>query len=296
DTLTYCPAPGQKLTDAKTRVKRTLPPNFVLDDAWLRRLYQIATSTTALTTEVGICGTCLLHAFQIVAELQQYQATGPLPSGGYFFDTAEGRDPMISFQARYPDIYRTMRNIPTWRSFPIMLREGRNEIDRRLIQLTIRAILPNYNWEASDIARSQEDILNSIYMLLMAPPGTIWIAVVHYRFLDGRETGHAMPIIRTLNGAYVIPTNTSINYDTFVQRAREVITTARLYSMLTAPQPQAEISYFVTFRLSEIEEEPLSVVMSQRNCTGDGEDRRGNREPPRSATVNQCLSGRCTIQ
>ncbi|MFT4383154.1 DUF1561 family protein, partial [Bartonella bacilliformis] len=35
---------------------------------------------------------------------------------------------------------------------------------------------------------------------------------------------------------------------------------------------------------------------SQGNCTGEGENRRGNRQLPRTSLLNQCDSGRCAIQ
>ncbi|EMN54581.1 hypothetical protein LEP1GSC089_3779 [Leptospira interrogans serovar Autumnalis str. LP101] len=36
-------------------------------------------------------------------------------------------------------------------------------------------------------------------------------------------------------------------------------------------------------------------MVSNRNCTGEGEDRRGSGEYPTSTSVNQCPSGRCAL-
>ncbi|EMO88625.1 hypothetical protein LEP1GSC024_0734 [Leptospira noguchii str. 2001034031] len=36
-------------------------------------------------------------------------------------------------------------------------------------------------------------------------------------------------------------------------------------------------------------------MVSNRNCTGEGEDRRGSGQYPTSASVNQCKRGRCVL-
>ncbi|EMG13522.1 hypothetical protein LEP1GSC151_0207 [Leptospira interrogans serovar Grippotyphosa str. LT2186] len=57
----YCPA-GKRENIVHRRVKRELPPDFQLTEAWIRRLYEIATSVSAEseTRVSGICGPCAL--------------------------------------------------------------------------------------------------------------------------------------------------------------------------------------------------------------------------------------------
>ncbi|WP_143428342.1 DUF1561 family protein, partial [Helicobacter sp. 13S00477-4] len=102
ETLHYCPAPGHKLAQNNGRIKRSLPPDFKLNEEWRKRLYAIATSTDTSKETSGICGSCLLQSFQMIAELQEYYSSTPLQSGGYFFDTAPNTNPFISFRQRFP--------------------------------------------------------------------------------------------------------------------------------------------------------------------------------------------------
>ncbi|MGE8767205.1 DUF1561 family protein, partial [Leptospira interrogans] len=69
-----CPA-GKK-ENHNIIVKRTLPPGFQLTEEWIRRLYDITNSTlSAGEVQIhGICGVCLLHTFQMLAELQEYHS------------------------------------------------------------------------------------------------------------------------------------------------------------------------------------------------------------------------------
>ncbi|MFE1941053.1 DUF1561 family protein, partial [Leptospira kirschneri] len=69
-TEQYCPA-GKK-EHYNIRVKRTLPSDFQLTEEWIKRLYDIAISTVTDAEASGICGVCLLHTFQMLAELQEY--------------------------------------------------------------------------------------------------------------------------------------------------------------------------------------------------------------------------------
>ncbi|MCZ2204490.1 DUF1561 family protein, partial [Bartonella sp. A05] len=295
DTLTYCPAPGQKLTDAKTRVKRTLPPNFELNREWRKRLYDIATSTTYVTRAAGICGPCLLHTYQMIAELQEFYPERPFSSGGYFFDTRQDRDPMISFSQRSPSTYTFMQNVPRMYGVRLTPTETEDERSLRMVIAMTQAVLGRYTWNASNIATNRNAIINSIQELFNAPIGTIWIGLVDYLPPGERREGHAVPIIRGRNGLYVIPTNVIMPPRDFVMRTAESTTPEGVYDLLSLHQPGAQIPFFATLRLTGVEQRPLNVVMSQRNCTGEGDDRRGNKEFPRSSTVNQCLSGRCPL-
>ena len=99
DSLPTCPANGSYTKNLKAIVQ--LPPSFALTQEWKKRLWQIATTTDGVSERAGDCGVCLLHSYQIIAEMNEYTAT-PLESGGFFFDTAFGRNPFTSFRAGYP--------------------------------------------------------------------------------------------------------------------------------------------------------------------------------------------------
>ena len=113
DNLEYCPAPGKANADTKKPLKRnkrgleddfikeanikplmasnvpsshkivrSLPPGFKITEDWIRRFWEISTTTRSGTSPfIGVCGVCLLHSYQIVAELQEYAITGAPPRG-----------------------------------------------------------------------------------------------------------------------------------------------------------------------------------------------------------------------
>ncbi|MCZ2203323.1 DUF1561 family protein [Bartonella sp. A05] len=296
NSLAYCPAPGNKktiVTQPKRRAKRTLPPAFVLDEEWFRRLHNIAISVDDPLAFTGICGVCLLHTYQMIAELQQYHSVGPLTRGGYFFNTAPNTNPMLSFRARYPALYDFIQNVPRVQGFRLHPRETDNEVQFRVVSSMTQFILSRYNWRASNIAMGLRGAAESVRQLLTAPPGSMWIAFVMYGHPDGTRTGHAMPMIRGQNGIMVIPTNVGrISYSDFVTRASENTILGAIMNQIAR---RNTIIFFATLQLIGEEQNPLNVAMSQSNCTGDGDDRRGNRQWPRSATVNQCASGRCSF-
>ncbi|MCZ2204491.1 DUF1561 family protein [Bartonella sp. A05] len=297
DMLTYCPAPGQKLTDAKTRVKRTLPPDFRLTREWIERLYAISTSGSADRTivGVGVCGPCLLHSFQIIAELQAYYPGRPLTRGGYFFNTGQGRNPIDSLRQRYPLLYGAIHDIPRGNLVPLYPGESDDMVAIRLAAATTRAVLPRFDWRLSDLAVGRDAIISSIQQLLNAPAGTIWIGFIAYITSNGDLLRHAVPMLRSHSGIQIIPTNTRMSLATFTERISGETDPNTIMSRFIRSR-SATITSFAALQLTGEVTNPLSVVMSQRNCTGEGDERRGNREPPRSSTVNQCLSGRCSIQ
>ncbi|AGF74292.1 hypothetical protein BAnh1_04110 [Bartonella australis AUST/NH1] len=296
DALPYCPAPGNKqnISESKRRVKRSLPPNFQFNEAWRKRLYAIATSTSDVTASVGICGTCLLQTYQMIAELQENFSGPPRSSGGYFFDTAPSTDPMISLRERFASIHNVMQNAPQFYGVPLSPTETSDMIAARIASSTTQSVLPRFSWMLSNLATDRSAILDSIRRLLDAPPGTIWIGLVSYTLQGGGTARHALPILRSSNGLKVIPTNTIMSFFQFTNEVSET-TDANLVMLRLAQRTNVTINSFATLRLGPEEEQPLSITLSQSNCTGEGEDRRGSGQLPRSALVNQCASGRCSF-
>ncbi|WP_082760963.1 DUF1561 family protein, partial [Leptospira alstonii] len=287
-TEQYCPA-GSKESHAYKREKRTLPPDFQLSDAWIRRLYDIAVSATTATPLHGICGICLLHSFQMIAELQEHHSQGPLQSGGYFFDTAPDTDPFISFGQRYPLLDMLLTDVPR-----IYGLDGNTS---RLLGLaSARTMLPQYNWTPSNEFITRSAIRSHINTLINSPPGSVWLGILGRNRPDGTLTGHAVPILRTSQGIVVIPTaSLSMPLDFFRQFVTP--TTDPLQVMNRLETPDRTLTVLITVQLSEVYHNTFDFIIANRNCTGEGEDRRGTGGYPTGASVNQCPDGggRCAL-
>ncbi|WP_082761010.1 DUF1561 family protein, partial [Leptospira alstonii] len=286
-TEQYCPA-GSKESHAYKREKRTLPPDFQLSEAWIRRLYDIAVSTIRVSRVRGVCGVCLLHSFQMLAELQEHHSQGPLQSGGYFFDTAPDTDPFISFGQRYPLLEMLLTDVPNVYG-PVA-----GYTTRQLTLASARTMLPQYNWILSDVYSTRSEIVSHINTLISSPPGSIWLPVMIRRRQDGTLSAHAVPILRTSQGIVVIPTALrSRPLDFFRQSLTP--TTDPLEVINRLETPQRTLVSLTTIQLGEVYRNNFDFVISNRNCTGENEDRRGTGAYPTSASVNQCSGGRCAL-
>ncbi|WP_061232986.1 DUF1561 domain-containing protein [Leptospira noguchii] len=282
----YCPAGNQESLGHK-RVKRTLPSDFQLTEAWIQRLHQIATSAIRGIRGSGVCGICLLQSFQMLAELQEYHSQEPLQSGGYFFDTAPNTDPFISFRQRYPLLDNTLANARD------IFGPAYNTI--WLVALTHAiTMLPQFEWTLSEIFRSRSRILSHINTLIDSPPGSIWVALLNRQRPDGTTTRHAVPILRTSQGLVVIPTNRRL---TSLDRYREILTPTMDPNqvMNNLERPDRTLDALATIQLGELYQNPFDFLISNNNCTGEGEDRRGTGQYPTSMSVNQCASNRCAL-
>ncbi|MGE8822762.1 DUF1561 domain-containing protein [Leptospira interrogans] len=284
----YCPA-GNHGSIIHRRVKRTLPPDFQLTEEWIQRLYAIATSASPTAQRSGICGVCLLQSFQMLAELQEYHSQGPLSAGGYFFDTAPNTDPFISFRQRYPDLNLIIENLPIM--FNVDL------IGLRLLVLaTATYMLPQYEWIVSPEIETRPEMITHINSLINSPPGSFWLAMMDRQRPDGTIVGHAVPILRTSQGLVVMSTNwRSVSLDQYRQTLTPTMDPNQVIANLE--RPDRTLLLLITMQLGQVYHNPLDAMISNRNCTGEGEDRRGTGEYPSSASVNQCLGGdgRCVL-
>ncbi|UOG33249.1 DUF1561 domain-containing protein [Leptospira noguchii] len=282
----YCPA-GNKESLGHKRVKRTLPSDFQLTEEWIQRLHQIATSAIRGIRGSGLCGICLLQSFQMLAELQEYHSQEPLQSGGYFFDTAPNTDPFISFRQRYPLLDNTLANVRE------IFGSAYNTI--WLIVLTHAiTLLPQFEWNLSEIFRSRSRISSHINTLIDSPPGSIWVALLNRQNPDGTTARHAVPILRTSQGLVVIPTNRRL---TSLDRYREFLTPTMDPNqvMNNLERENRTLDELATIQLGEPYQNIFDFLISNNNCTGEGEDRRGTGEYPTSMSVNQCASNRCAL-
>ncbi|QHH70335.1 DUF1561 domain-containing protein [Leptospira interrogans] len=284
----YCPA-GNKENILHRRIKRTLPPDFQLTEEWIQRLYAIARSTTRQTQHSGICGVCLLQTFQMLAELQEYHSQGPLSAGGYFFDTAPNADPFISFRQRYPLLDNTLSD-----AINIF---GPSYNTTWLLTLAYAiTMLPQYEWTLSNTFNTRPEILSYISSLINSPPGSIWLAILRWRRPDGTFIGHSVPILRTSQGLVVIPTNVSSSRTLENFRQSLIPSTDPNHIITNLERPNVTLTRFTTIELGGLYQNTFDFLISNNNCTGEGEDRRGTGNYPSSTSVNQCSGdGRCAL-
>ncbi|EYS95359.1 hypothetical protein H704_00796 [Bartonella bacilliformis Peru38] len=303
DTLVYCPAPGKKenvvqTSTSKTRSKRSLPPDFTLTDAWIRRLYDIARSSTVAGQEhIAFCGPCMLHTLQMLAELQEDNIGGPRQSGGYFFDTYPDRDPFISFRQRFPELAERLQTTENYVNLPWRVGEDMYTRTSRVTRSAALMLLPQYNWRPSTMARTREEMRRMLLNLWNAPSGTLWyISIITSDRDSSNIIGHAQPILSTNQGLVLIPTNISdFSLEDFRSDIAPITTPTRLMYYLSNRGTLRLLS-LVTYQMARTDEVSLNLYISQGNCTGEGENRRGNRQLPRTSLLNQCDSGRCAIQ
>ncbi|UOG60196.1 DUF1561 domain-containing protein [Leptospira noguchii] len=286
----YCPA-GNKESLGRKRVKRGLPSDFQLTEEWIQRLYDIATSVSAEseTRVSGFCGPCALHSFQMLAELQDRHSQEPLQSGGYFFDTAPNTDPFISFSQRYPHLERLLEDVPKkYAPYP------QYSTQSFLSFASIDTMLPQYFWSASTEFTNRDEILSHISSLINSPAGSIWFGVMERQHPDGITRGHAVPILRISQGLVVIPTNVRLwTLETFRRFLVPTTDPSQVIANLEGPNT---LTRFTTIQsLGMLTTNMFDSMVSNRNCTGEGEDRRGSGEYPTSTSVNQCPSGRCAL-
>ncbi|MFA4795050.1 DUF1561 domain-containing protein [Leptospira kirschneri] len=292
-TEQYCPA-GNHVSLEHKRIVRTLPPDFQLSEAWIRRLHQIAISTVNTTQGSGICGICTLQAFQMLAELQEYHSQEPLQSGGYFFDTAPNTDPFISFRQRYPFLDRLLTDIPrTYNSINVVPAYNRN---RLVTFASARTILPRYNWAISAEFTTRSEILSHVSSLIDSSHGSLWIAILGRRRPDGTLGWHAAPVLRTSQGLVVMRTSLISASLSFYRQSLTPSTDPIQIVDNRLGRPDRPLIRLITIQLVGSYQNSFDFMISNRNCTGEGEDRRGTGEYPTSSLVNQCLEGRCILQ
>lgn len=275
-----------------------LPRDFDLS-AWEQRLLQIinTTSRQSDTTIQGICGVCLLQAYQIIAEFMQYHNSPPT-SGGYFFDTAPNTDPFISFRQRHSILHDTLADIESY--YEISTRAASSVFINSMNTAMASSIsmLPQYNWHLFGASADSQGV-NGLMQRAFSESSTggLYLAFI-LRFLPEREVlqGHAVVLVRASRGFIMIPTNISnITLDILRRYATMATNPTELRTRLQA-RARGRTSILAALGLFEVREAPnlpFASVLSFSDCTGEGNNRRGNNAIPTAATLNQCVSGRC---
>lgn len=297
DNLPFCPAPAAQnsiLLQNPPLKNPPLPGDFNVSDEWRARLLDIVNTNDHAETSAGVCGVCLLQSFQIIAELLENPQT-PRTSGGYFFDTQDGVNPFISFQARNSLLYGTLNDLVNW--FPRFVETGTRtpqmafEHNNNLAMMSAIALLPQYDWSIFTHSQGARDVVNVVDRLLNAPNGSLFVVLLRLRNEADEEGGHAMVSLRTPEGVVLVPTNVRMNTEEF---AEFTIPVNDRYDFLDS----FESFGFTITNIALLSAEAMyanifATTVSLSDCTGDGEDRRGNGGLPSSALINQCASGRC---
>lgn len=292
--LSECPARGYNKA-LLTQVPPALPLDFNLTEAWIQRLYDINTSSTQDALPVGICGTCLLQAFQAIAELL-HNPYVPMQSGGYFFDTAYHQNPFISFYNRNSILHDTLRDIMEYYNWEIV-QEGDfflRAVDRSVASSI--SLLPQYDWHTLGRSVEDDEIQSLLSRVLDAPIGSVFLMVLgRYDEHTQRASGHAVTALRLHGGVVVIPANApNLSLQSFTRRLMSSTSIQELeYALTRFGSRTLELVALGVIEVSRAYSNPFEELVSVNNCSGYGDDRRGNGIPPLPELINQCISGRC---
>lgn len=284
-------------TTPLSQLNLTSPLNNVFDfniEAWLSRLAQIASSTDGSLFHQGVCGTCLLHSYEIAAEILFYGNTPPT-QGGYFFDTAPNVNPFLSFRARHSLLYDTLDDIAEYYVLPADDVSQRFANSVRLSYASAISLLPQFDWRFVGYGVEPDEVGRLLEGVLASRVGTLYVvSMIHYQ--AGRGLGqHGVVLVRTSGGVRVLATNI-IN-----ATPQEIANIARLntdfYELTNAiANTMGAGTQIAALGLVEVSGRytlPFASALSFSDCSGEGEGMRGNARIPTASALNQCTSGRC---
>lgn len=293
DLLPFCPAPAHTMLQSPLLY---LPPNFSLTDEWKKRLWEIAVTTNGQAERIGDCGVCMLHSYQMIAELNEY--TTPLTSGGFFFNTQAGANPFDSFRERYPLLATEMQQYSTL-NIPAELSQQEFFMQTAQMYRSMAITMyPTRTYRSEEFATSLMQIRTMLDSFLTAPIGSMWILNIYSRDRTGRQIGHAMPVLRLQEGLVFIPTNTlRASYEAYAAALQRSTahTIDDALAIITSRYTQ-NVYLLFSLRVEEPYTNPLNASVSNNNCTGEGEHRHGSRSFLDPSLINQCTGGRCLIQ
>ena len=296
-TLAITKKSTQKSKTPTTPPNLTTPLNNVFDfslEAWLSRLVQIASSTDGSLFHQGVCGTCLLHSYEIVAEILFYGNTPPM-QGGYFFDTAPNLNPFVSFRARHSLLYDTLDDIAEYYVLPAEEVSERFANSVRLSYASAISLLPQFDWRFVGYGVEPDDVARLLESVLASRVGTLYVVSMIYYQADRGLGQHGVVLVRTSGGVRVLATNI-IN-----ATPQEIANIARLntdfYELTnTLASTMGAGTQIAALGLVEVSGRytlPFASALSFSDCSGEGEGMRGNARVPTASALNQCASGRC---
>lgn len=272
-----------------------LPAYFRLNEAWIARLWHINISTDSSRTSIGICGTCLLQAYQAIAELLEAHAH-PRGSGGYFFDTGERTNPFASFYARNSLLHDTLQDILSYYDSPAGSHIECFQRGMGRVLASSISMLPQYEWNILGQSTEESEMHALLQRVLERPVGSVFLfTLVRLDPVRGRSVGHAVAVLRLSDGVVIIPANApSVSLESFRARVQAVQTPADMIERLTRFGGRyLELIGLGVLEVSRAHSNPFEAIVSLYNCSGEGEDRRGNALLPLPELLNECISGRC---
>lgn len=295
--LQSCPASGfgeAKKAGLTNSPHPALPSDFDLSEAWINRLYAINMTHDGGDSGSGICGVCLLQAYQMIAELLHNPAMPPL-GGGYFFNTAFNTDPFVSFQTRNSLLYETFNDILTYYNYPVATRQDgfQRSMDRAFASSI--SMLPQYDWTMVGQAINTTDINALLRRVLASPTGSVFLfTMARQNRSTGELSAHAVAVLRLASGVAVIPANATISLEEFRSRIAFANNITELRERLTRSlSGRLNLVGLGVLGVNRVYQNVFENIVSLNDCSGDGEDRRGNSFLPLPELVNQCASGRC---
>lgn len=267
--------------------------NFDLE-AWLPRLVQIVNSTDGSFFSVGVCGTCLLQAYEMAAEILHYGNTPPTQEG-YFFTPTPHTNPFTDFRQRHSILYSTMVDIVEYYVIPASNPQERFANSARVAYASAISLLPQYNWRFLGYGTTQSEIRQILGQILQGSVGSLYITSTTHRSSAGSDTYHSVLLVRTSGGVRVLQTNVTGAPDYYLRHiARENATIQSLQESLV--QVGVQNSQLIMVGVSQVNGSytiPFASALSFSDCSGEGDSRRGNARIPTASTLNQCTSGRC---
>lgn len=269
--------------------------NFDFDlEAWLPRLVQIVNSTDGSLFSVGVCGTCLLQAYEMAAEILHYGNTPPTQEG-YFFTPAPHTNPFTEFRQRHSILYATLVDIVEYYVIPASNPQERFSNSARVAYASAISLLPQYNWQFLGYGSTQDEINRILGQILRGSVGSLYVTSMTHRSNAGVNTHHSVLLVRTRGGVRVLQTNVTGAPDYYLrQLARENATIQSLQESLT--QVGVPNSQLIMVGASQVNGDytiPFASALSFSDCVGEGDGRRGNARIPTASALNQCASGRC---
>ena len=117
--------------------------------------------------------------------------------------------------------------------------------------------------------------------------GSLFMYVVVRSDSSGtRRTAHAEPILRTQNGLVITPTNaTNHTREQFASLLNPLTSLDEVLYRLSL-EGTRQIYSLGIYQITGIYENPLNLMITQSNCSGDGEHRRGSGTTLIEANVN----------
>lgn len=269
--------------------------NFEFDlEAWLPRLVQIVNSTDGSLFSVGVCGTCLLQAYEMAAEILHYGNTPPTQEG-YFFTPAPHTNPFTEFRQRHSILYATLVDIVGYYVIPASNPQERFANSARVAYASAISLLPQYNWQFLGYGTTQDEVRRILGQILQGSVGSLYVTSMTHRSTAGVDTHHSVLLVRTRGGVRVLQTNVTGAPDYYLRYlARENTTIQGLQESLT--QVGVQGSQLIMLGVSQVNGSytiPFASALSFSDCVGEGDSRRGNARIPTASTLNQCVSGRC---